>query len=215
MQYPLRGLEGNDRVRSMHGNAFVKNYALAETDADKKALQNKFETSYTNSLLKEKNVTQEDAEHMAHSVFTEITGNQKNFNVEIDSAVESNPQSVIGSKAYSIVDNIVKQKFKNNSNKSSSEEDYKKYRLSRIANVFKNHGITNDYLTRLNQYDNAGDKLVSAIAHKDSGNFKKARQSFSEFIDAMNKHGKTTELNYLTDVYGQSSVDFGEYSGKF
>lgn len=108
----LRGLEGNDRVRSMHGNAFVKNYALAETDADKKALQNKFETSYTNSLLKEKNVTQEDAEHMAHSVFTEITGNQKNFNVEIDSAVESNPQSIIGSKAYSIVDNIVKQKFK-------------------------------------------------------------------------------------------------------
>lgn len=125
MQYPLRGLEGNDRVRSMHGNAFVKNYALAETDEDKKALQNKFETSYTNSLLKEKNVTQEDAEHMAHSVFTEITGNQKDFNTEIDSAVESNPQSVIGSKAYSIVDNIVKQKFKNNSNKSSSEEDYK------------------------------------------------------------------------------------------
>lgn len=31
----------------------------------------------------------------------------------------------------------------------------------------------------------------------------------------MNKHGKTTELNYLADVYGQSSVDFGEYSGKF
>ena len=211
----LRGLEGNDRVRSMHGNAFVKNYALAETDADKKALQNKFETAYTNSLLKEKNVTQEDAEHMAHSVFTEMTGDQKNFNAEIDSAVESNPQSIIGSKAYNIVDNIVKQKFKNSSNKSSSEEDYKKYRLSRIANVFKNHGITNDYLTRLNQYDNAGDKLVSAIAHKDSGNFKKARQSFSEFVDAMNKHDKITELNYLADVYGQSSVDFGEYSGKF
>lgn len=211
----LRGLEGNDRVRSMHGNAFVKNYALAETDEDKNALQNKFETAYINSLLKEKNVTQEDAEHMAHSVFTEMTGNQKNFNAEIDSAVESNPQSIIGSKAYNIVDNIVKQKFKNSSNKSSSEEDYKKYRLGRIANVFKNHGITNDYLTRLNQYDNAGDKLVSAIAHKDSGNFKKARQSFSEFMDAMNKHGKTTELNYLADVYGQSSVDFGEYSGKF
>lgn len=35
---------------------------------------------------------------MAHSVFTEMTGDQKNFNAEIDSTIESNPQSIIDLK---------------------------------------------------------------------------------------------------------------------
>lgn len=212
----IRGLEGNDRVRQMHGQTFLKNYSLAD-DNDKAELQAKFESAYADNILQEKNTsaTQEDAEHMAHSVFTEMTGDQKVFNKLIDTELENNPQNIIGSKAYNIVDNVVKQKFKNSSNKTGSEEDYKKYRLARIANVLHNHAITGDYITRLNQYDNAGDKLISALANKDSGNFKKARQDFSEFTDAMNKHGKTTELDYLADMYGQAGYDFKSYSGKF
>lgn len=212
----IRGLEGNDRVRQMHGQTFLKNYSLADNN-DKAELQAKFESAYADNILQEKNTsaTQEDAEHMAHSVFTEMTGDQKVFNKLIDAELENNPQNIIGSKAYNIVDNVVKQKFKNSSNKTGSEEDYKKYRLARIINVLHNHAITGDYITRLNQYDNAGDKLISALANKDSGNFKKARQDFSEFTDAMNKHGKTTELDYLADMYGQAGYDFKSYSGKF
>lgn len=53
------------------------------------------------------------------------------------------------------------------------------------------------------------------MAHKDSGNYKKAKQAFSEFADAMKKNNKTKELEYLSDVYNNASEDFTEYSGKY
>ena len=211
----IRGLEGSDRVAEMHATNFIKRYDLAKSDEEQIELQRKFEEKYAKSLMNDKSISQDDAEAIAHSRFTEYTNDQKANNASIDEAIEKTPQDLIGKDAYNLVSSIVDKKFNNNSNLSGNKDSYKKYRLGRIANVLQSHALDDAYITRLNSYDSAGDKFLKALAHKDSGNYKKAKQAFSEFADAMKKHNKTKELEYLSDVYNNASEDFAEYSGKY
>ena len=211
----IRGLEGSDRVAEMHATNFIKRYDLTKSGEEQIELQRKFEEKYAKSLMNDKSISQDDAEAIAHSRFTEYTNDQKDNNAYIDEAIEKTPQDLIGKDAYNLVSSIVDKKFNNNSNLSGNKDSYKKYRLGRIANVLQSHALDDAYITRLNSYDSAGDKFLKALAHKDSGNYKKAKQAFSEFADAMKKNNKTKELEYLSDVYNNASEDFTEYSGKY
>lgn len=73
----IRGLEGSDRVAEMHATNFIKGYDLAKSDEEQVELQRKFEEKYAKSLMSDKSISQNDAEAIAHSRFTEYTNDQK------------------------------------------------------------------------------------------------------------------------------------------
>lgn len=61
----------------MHATNFIKRYDLAKSDEEQVELQRKFEEKYAKSLMNDKSISQDDAEAIAHSRFTEYTNDQK------------------------------------------------------------------------------------------------------------------------------------------
>lgn len=57
--------------------------------------------------MNDKSISQDDAEAIAHSRFTEYTNDQKTNNASIDEAIEKTPQDLIGKDAYNLVSSIV------------------------------------------------------------------------------------------------------------
>lgn len=206
----IRGNKTSDKVKDLDIKAIdsiVNEYDTAD-DEGKSKLKTDFINSYSNSVAKSKDVSEEDAKGLAQQEFDNIFKSEAEIRNQVTAAVNSNQ---IPSTIKDSIENTAKNYFEGNQNDQSL---WTKWISARTMSALASRGITQDVVNRLNKYGNAGDHLVTAIVEKTQGNFNKSKQAFDEFTKAMKAAGKETELEYQTQQFDSlDNTDYTKYEG--
>lgn len=206
----IRGNKTSDKVKDLDIKAIdsIVNEYDASDDEGKSKLKTDFINSYSNSVAKSKDVSEEDAKGLAQQEFDNIFKSEAEIRNQVTAAVNSNQ---IPSTIKDSIENTAKNYFEGNQNDQSL---WTKWISARTMSALASRGISQDVVNRLNKYDHAGDHLVTAIVEKTQGNFNKSKQAFDEFTKAMKAAGKETELEYQTQQFDSlDNTDYTKYEG--
>lgn len=204
----------NVDVIGNHINNIVNEYSATDDNAAKSAIMDSFVKNYANNLMQSKNVSKEDANDIAKQEFDKFTKLDRYISNEIGKELNSkdNYETAVGKSLLNTVNTAADHYYDTIEVSKGAKDSFIKLTLSKVLSALKSNGISNDTITRLNKYDNAGDLLKEAYVQRILGNSQKADDAFNQFSTAMKKNQKDYELEYQTNVFNNlSEENFNKY----